>query len=112
MRNMAFSMTIEQMRNGSKDVTRRLGWDFLKAGDQVMAVEKSQGLKKGEKVVRLFPIEIVSVRGEAIREITTEEVVREGFPEMNVREFVSFFCTTHRCQPADLVNRIEFRRAE
>ena len=33
MRNISFSLTEEQFLNGSKDVTRRLGWLFLKPGD-------------------------------------------------------------------------------
>jgi len=33
MRNMSFSMTVDQIRDGSKTVTRRLGWLFLNFGD-------------------------------------------------------------------------------
>src|SRR5512138_2644341 len=97
MRNMAFSITTQQMYDGTKDVTRRLGWLSLKAGDVVMAVEKGMGLKKGEKVKKIYPIEIVSVRGERLSDITLEEVRREGFPEMNVPEFVRMFAKSHHC---------------
>ena len=45
-RNMSFAMTTEQIRARTKTVTRRFGWWFLKAGDQVWAVEKAMGLKK------------------------------------------------------------------
>ena len=66
MRNMSFSATTEQIRNGTKTVTRRLGWTFLKPGDVVMACVKCQGLKKGEKVEKIRPIRIVSVRKEPL----------------------------------------------
>lgn len=70
MRNMSFSITTKQMYAGTKDVTRRLGWWNLKVGDVVMAVEKGMGLKKGEKVKRIYPIEIVSVSREPLQYIT------------------------------------------
>lgn len=50
MRNMSFRLTTRQFSDGSKDVIRRLGWADLKAGEHFTAVEKSQGLRKGEKV--------------------------------------------------------------
>jgi len=33
MRNMSFSLTTQQCREMTKDVTRRLGWAILKPGD-------------------------------------------------------------------------------
>lgn len=109
MRNMAFSITTQQMYEKTKSVTRRLGWSFLKPGDVVMAVEKGMGLKKGEKVKRIYPIEIVSIRGERLSSITIDDVSREGFPQMNVPEFVRMFAKSHRCDVHEMVNRIEFR---
>ncbi len=49
---MSFRLTAEQMRARTKTVTRRLGWSSLKPGDIVQPVEKAQGLRKGEKVVK------------------------------------------------------------
>jgi hypothetical protein len=49
-RNMSFSMTTEAVRNRSKTVTRRLGWWGLQPGTILQAVEKAQGLRKGEHV--------------------------------------------------------------
>ena len=49
-RNISFSMTEQQFISGKKDVTRRMGWRFLKAGDRIMGVRKAMGLKKGEKI--------------------------------------------------------------
>jgi hypothetical protein len=75
---------------------------------EVMAVEKGMGLKKGEKVKRLGPIKARG-RWERLDTITQEEVILEGFPGMTPREFVKFFCKTHRgCKPETEINRIEF----
>jgi hypothetical protein len=111
MRNMAFSLTYEQMMAETKDVTRRLGWARLLAGDQVMAVKKGMGLKRGEKVHRIYPITIVRCSWEPINYITPQDVIREGFPDMTVAQFIDFFCLTHKCKPDQQVNRIEFRKS-
>lgn len=47
MRLMSFSLTTAQYRAGTKDVTRRLGWEYLKAGDRIMGCEKVMGRRKG-----------------------------------------------------------------
>lgn len=109
MRNMAFSITTQQMYEQTKTVTRHLGWSFLKPGDIVMAVEKGMGLKKGEKVKQIYPIEIVSIRGESLSSITIEDIAREGFPQMNVPQFVRMFAKSHGCNVHTMVNRIEFK---
>jgi len=109
-KNMSFSITTSQMYEGTKDVTRRLGWSSLKAGDIVCAVEKGMGLKKGEKVKRIGLIEIVSVTQEQLWKITKADVIREGFPEMTASEFIDMFCDTHKCTMYQWVNRIEFKR--
>jgi hypothetical protein len=107
MKNMAFSMTTAQMRNKTKTVTRRIGWKNLRAGDVVMAVEKGQGLKKGEKVKKIHPIRILSTRIEPLNKITQDECVREGFPLLTPSQFVEMFIRQgiDRAHP---VNRIEF----
>lgn len=111
MRNMSFMLTTQQMKDGIKDVTRRLGWGFLKPGNVVMAVEKCQGLKRGEKVKKLYPIEIVSVRSEPLNQISSDDIVREGFPDMRRYEFVSMFMASHKgCTYNTVITRIEFRR--
>ena len=115
MRNMSFAPTKEQMLDGSKTVTRRTGWKNLKAGDRVRAVEKSTGLKKGEKVKTLCVIEIVSVRSERIDDLFGyadhgfDECRREGFASLLPIEVVSMFCRAMKCQPSTIVQRIEFR---
>lgn len=110
VRNISFSMTKEAFLNGTKDVTRRLGWKNLKAGDRLMAVEKSQGLKKGEKIKRLGPIEVVSVHCEALDTITKDDVVREGFPDLWPSQFIARFAFAQGILPGAVITRIEFRR--
>ncbi len=121
MRNMSFALTKEQYLNGTKTVTRRLGWEFLKPGDVFMGIEKGQGLKKGEHPVKLGPAEVVSVHREPLRRITDNllygffETANEGFPEGYdlhwPSEFVRFFCATHKgCTPETIVTRIEFKK--
>ena len=111
MRNMSFSKTTEQMYAGTKDVTRRHidTWKNLKAGDKIRAVEKSMGLKKGEKVKPICEIEVVDVRVERIYQVTYEDIRREGFPNMKHSEFVMLLRDVMRCHPLDKCRRIEFR---
>lgn len=112
MRNMSFFLTTEQMRAGTKTVTRRLGWADLKPGEHFMAVEKGQGIPKGGKVVRIRECVCVSNHPERLDDIGSygqSEVMREGFPEMSPVQFVEMFCQHNRCTPDRVVNRIKFR---
>jgi hypothetical protein len=116
-RNISFSMTTPQFLDGSKDVTRRMGWQTLKDGDVLQAVEKAMGLKKGESVKVLGLIKVRNVRREPLRrmiddrEYGTLECQREGFPQMTTKGFVEFFCDGHKgCIPGSIVTRIEFER--
>lgn len=116
-RNISFSMTTPQFLDGSKDVTRRIGWHHLRAGDELCAVEKGMGLKKGEKIKRLGTIRVVDVRKEPLDRMTYDpeyggsECKREGFPNMVPSEFIEFFCRGHRgAYPKKEVTRIEFER--
>lgn len=107
-RNMSFAMTTPQFRDRTKTVTRRLGWRFLKPGDIVMGVEKSQGLKKGETVTRLGLIRIVGVRREPLLAIDDTDVAREGFPGQTADWFIGMFCKANKVDAGAFVNRIEF----
>ena len=116
-RNMSFSMTTEAIRAGSKTVTRRLGWYFLKPGDVLWAVEKGMGLKKGEKVKRICLIRVVSVKREPLNKIGEygqAECDREGFPELAPWQFVSMFIDANGLgnltysPSSQVVNRVEF----
>ena len=124
MRNISCSLTEKQVRDGSKDVTRRLGWEYLKSGDHLMFCRKVMGRKKGEPLVKIREIEVVSVKRERLSNLTDwpaygrKECIREGFPQMLPSQFVAFFCESHKartpkhpkgCTPETVVTRIEFR---
>lgn len=120
MRNISCSLTTPQVRARTKDVTRRLGWEDLKPGDQLQACEKCMGRRNGEPLVRLCIIEVVSVRRETLRRMLRNPVYgrnecrREGFPFMSPAEFVAFFCASHtsgkkKCTADTPITRIEFR---
>ena len=128
MRNISFFMTISQFIDGSKNVTRRLGWKFLPVGNYpngiafsiaLMAVEKAQGLKNGEKIKRIGVIEVVNVCRERLDDLWLErrypfggrsELAKEGFPNMTPMEFTDMFCKANNCKADVQVTRIEFRR--
>lgn len=119
MRNMSFALTTRQILDRSKTVTRRTGWAFLKPGDLIQAIEKGQGLKKGETVKRLAVLRVVKTQREwmscfSARLDAVDECRREGFPEMTPDEFYQFFRGSH-ANPSDddlLVTRIEFEYAD
>lgn len=111
MKLISFALTTPQFLDGSKDVTRRLGWRNLKSGDSLMACEKCMGLGKGGTPVRLGEIRVVSVRREPLDAIDQTDVIREGFPEMSPAEFVAMFRSHMRCEASTVVTRIEFERA-
>ena len=104
------SLTEDEVRARTKTVTRRLGWRDLKPGTKLTLVRKAMGLKKGETVVRIADVEVVSVRREPLDAITQDEVSAEGFPEKTPAWFITFFCTSHKgCEPGTTVTRIEWR---
>lgn len=109
-RLMSVSLTEPQVVARVKDVTRRMGWLNLRPGDRLTLCRKVMGRKRGEPLVRIVDVEIVSVRRERLDLITAEDCAREGFPDMSPAEFVEFFCKSHKgCLPASLVTRIEWR---
>lgn len=121
-RNISFALTTPQFLDGTKDVTRRLGWLHARAGDTLCAVKKVQGLKPGEKLDRIGALKIVDFRREPLRRMVDDldygfaETTREGFPEGHPlhwpSEFVDWFCKSHKgCTPDTIVTRIEFARS-
>jgi hypothetical protein len=117
MRHMSFSLTTRQFIDGTKDVTRRVGWRNLKPGDRFMAVRKAMGLKKGEKVETLGACEVVSNTAERVIDIVARptrggrsEVEREGFPTMTPEQFAGMFCEHMNVTGMTSINRIEFKR--
>lgn len=108
-RNISFALTTEQIKNRNKTVTRRSGWHNLQPGERLWAVEKAQGLKRGEKITRLALIEIVAVSTEPLNAITADDVIKEGFADMSKDEFIEFFCKSHKnVTPDTNITIIEF----
>lgn len=120
MRNISFALTTPQIVAGTKDVTRRMGWQFLKVGDLLRPVRKCMGLRPGEKVeVLRAPIRVIDVRRVPLCRMIDEpayghdEVRREGCAASEhyaePAAWVSMFCATHMgCTPERVVTRIEF----
>ncbi len=120
MRNMSFALTTAQIMEGSKTVTRRLGWLHAKPGQQLRPVRKCMGLRPGEKLdVLRDPLLILNVRREPLKAMTDDveygfrECALEGFGEHPEYQwpssFVAMFCATHKgCTPDTEVTRIEF----
>lgn len=117
---MSFALTTAQIMDGTKTVTRRLGWLHARPGQQVRPVRKCMGLRPGEKLdVLRDPLIVVSVRREPLRAMTDDveygcrECDLEGFgahPDYRwPSAFVAMFCATHKgCTPETTVTRIEF----
>lgn len=125
MRRMSFALTTDAVLSRQKTVTRRLGWNVLKPGDRLLAVDKLR-TKNARKI---GVIEVVSVRREPLFAILRSnvgvgydggdsnpyaigEMVAEGFPGMLPLDFVELFTKGNGLSPhannVD-VNRIEFR---
>lgn len=111
MWRMSFSATVEQMRAGTKTVTRREPntWRNLDPFDRVLAVEKAMGLRAGEKQVPIGVIEIVSNRIVPFGDIDEADARREGFD--GLREFFAVWRAIHGPwrSLSFPVRRIEFR---
>ena len=114
-RLMSVAFTEAAVRERRKTVTRRKGWAFLKPGDRLTLCRKVMGRKKGEPLVRIVDVQVVSVRREPLLALTMDltygqhEVEREGFPGMSPEEFVEqFFVKAQRMRVEDEVTRIEW----
>lgn len=121
MRNISFALTTPQIETQVKDVTRRLGWEFLQEGVLLRPVKKCMGLKKGESIEQVGKslIRVVRVNREPLKKLIEDleygydEVRREGFVDHaqygQPHTWVDFFCASHRgCTPQTVITRIEF----
>jgi hypothetical protein len=116
MRNMSFFLTTRQIQEGTKTVTRRIGWKNLKPGEHFMAVVKSQGLKKGEKIEKIRELVCVSNKTERLGDIidnpyrgsTIMETDKEGFPHLTPEGFVRMLYKEIGANRETMVQRIEF----
>lgn len=113
-RNMSFAMSVNQVGNQTKTVTRRFGWLFLKPGDLVQPVEKAMGLKKGQQARKIGGlIRIVSIQTEPLCMITKSDCIAEGFPDFTPDDFVAMIQKANpRASISTPVNRIEFEYME
>jgi hypothetical protein len=126
MRLMSFHLTTTQVQARRKTVTRRIGWSTLAPGTVVQAIEKGQGLRKGESVNRLATLEIIDVRRERLDALVRDEAYGarelelEGFGvgilaplgligPTTAAEFLDMFCQANHCDAFTYVTRIEFR---
>ena len=106
---MSFAMTTQQVRDQTKDVTRRFGWLFSKPGDIYQPVVKGMGLKKGESITKIgVLIRVVSAHLEPLNSITKDECIREGFPDYEPEDFIFMMLKHYKCRPEKPINRIEF----
>jgi hypothetical protein len=117
---MSVAFTEQAVRDRTKTVTRRKGWQFAKPGDRITLCRKVMGRKPGEPLERICDVEIVSVRREALSNLAgdwavygRDEIEREGFPGMEPEEFVRrFFIDAQGMSVDDEVTRIEWRYLE
>lgn len=107
-RRISFAKTIPQIKTKTKTETRRLGWDFVKVGDVLQAVNKTMGFKKGERAELLDLIVVTETRREPLNAITQDGVTAEGFPEISPKEFIEFFCEFNKCASDLNVRVIKF----
>lgn len=123
-RLMSVAFTEDAVRERRKTVTRRKGWLMLKPGDRLTLCRKVMGRTKGEPLVRVAEVEIVSVRREVLAHLLPgaakpsrfggtypdDEMVREGFPGLDPADFVRrYFVEAQGIRPTDDVTRIEWR---
>jgi hypothetical protein len=109
-RLMSVALTVPQVRDRSKTVTRRNGWLMLKPGDPLTLCEKVRGRKKCEPLVRIADVQVVSVRLEPLNAITPQDVAAEGFPGWTPEKFVSCFTGTDKgCEPGTVITRVAWR---
>ena len=108
-KNISFAMTIDQVKNKTKTVTRRQGWKKLRVGEVLQPVEKTMGIKKGESVKKIGGlIRVTRIDRQKLTLIDQADVAREGFPDMKPYAFVKMYCRAYKINPAEYCNRIEF----
>ena len=107
MKRISFSLTKEQLLDGTKTVTRRLGWKNAKRGDTYLAVSKCMGLKPGERAEVYGTVTVLDVRRESLSAIRLADVSLEGF-DLTPSAFVAMFCRAMKCEPNAEVTRIKF----
>lgn len=109
---MSVAHTEASVRDRTKDVTRRLGWEALRAGDDLDLCRKVMGRKAGDPLVRIARVHVVGVTWEPLDAITDEDARREGVAGVETAaDFIAFYCDAFRVEPSRQVRRIEWRYA-
>jgi len=109
-RLMSVSLTEDAVRERTKTVTRRMSWFDLVPGTRLTLCRKVMGRRKGEPLVRIVDVEVISVRRERLDAITAEDVEAEGFAGWTTDRFIEFFCAHQKkTAPDSTVTRIEWK---
>lgn len=123
-RLMSVAFTEDAVRERRKTVTRRAGWwetrdgrRILHHGDHLILCRKVMGRRKGEPLVRIAAVSVWDVRREPLDALWTgntdygaREMVAEGFPGLDPREFVRrYFTDAQGITPDEEVTRVEWR---
>lgn len=90
LRIMSFALTVRQMQNQIKTVTRRHGSRNVKPGDLILAVEKARGVKISDRVP-IAVLRVISVHREPLSHVTTDECVAEGFADKTPEQFIELY---------------------
>lgn len=127
-RLMSFALTEASFLDGTKTMTRRLGWwtdkngrRLLLPGDRITGCRKVMGRKKGDPLVRLGEAHVTAVYRQRLIDMPDGDVIREGVPVENFDEvdahgvptpgaWVTWFCEEQNCLPHHEVTVIEFYR--
>lgn len=123
-RLMSVALTEQAVRDRRKTVTRRLGWSTLQPGAELDLCRKVMGRRRGDPLVRIARVRVVSVTRERLDAITDDDVLLEGFTADDLRpwrpgpptpncgtlaeNFVRFFCEHMKCEPSTEVTRVEW----
>lgn len=112
-RHMSFAHTTDAIRKRTKTVTRRVGWRFLKPGDELFAVEKMTR-RRGEQRKVLARLRVVDVRIERLWDVTIcygdgrAEAQREGLGDLSAAELYDRLGFVTGLSKEDELTRIEF----
>lgn len=103
--NISFRHTVDQVLKGEKTVTRRV-W-CTKTARCFKAGSTHEAWSALTWVVGAQRVALIEATADAYQErlgdITREDVVAEGFPEMSVSEFVAMYCRLFKVTPDDRV---------
>lgn len=115
-RLMSVAFTEAAVVARTKTVTRRKGWLMLKPGDRLTLCRKVMGRKKGEPLVRIAEVEVVSVSREPLMAVAMDltygqnEMDREGFFGLDPNDFIDqYFIAAQGFHETDEITRIEWR---